>query len=81
MKEHQVDGAFHTAYLIIKHLKGELSEKELSDLHHWINSNAAHYDVFESLKDPLQTSEALAQIAGYPVAEAHMRLLRKIKED
>lgn len=78
MKEHQVDGAFHTAYLIIKHLKGELSEQELRDLHHWINSNAGHYDVFESLKDPVQTSEALAQLGNYPVAEAHERFLRKI---
>ncbi|MGN6420577.1 MAG: hypothetical protein ACTHMC_23910 [Pseudobacter sp.] len=77
MNEHQVAGAFHTANLIIRHLKGELSEQELTQLHHWINSSDNNYDLFEALKDADATHVSLQALRSYSAGEAMLRFLRK----
>lgn len=77
MNEHHVAGAFHTANLIIRHLKGELSEHELTELHRWINSGEANYDLFEALKDADATHVSLQALRSYSAGEALVRFLRK----
>lgn len=81
MNKLQAVGAFHTANLIIRHLKGELTEQELSELHHWINSNEANYDLFEVLKDTASTREALLAMRSYSAGAALLRFLRKMNKD
>lgn len=81
MNEQQVAGAIHTANLIIRHLKGELSEQELSELHHWINFRDANYDLFEVLKDADTTHTSLQALRSYPAGEALVRFLQKTKAD
>lgn len=79
MNEQQVAGAFHTANLIVRHLKGELSEQELAELHHWINSSDANYDLFEVLKNVDATRDSLQALQTYSAGEALFRFLCKTK--
>lgn len=79
MNEQQVAGAFHTANLIVRHLKGELSARELTELHHWINDSDANYDLFEVLKDVDITRESLQVLQSFSADEALFRFLRKTK--
>lgn len=81
MNELQVVGAFHTANLIIRHLKGELTAQELSELHHWINSHEANYDLFEELKDTVATREALLAMRNCSAGAALLRFLRNMNAD
>jgi hypothetical protein len=78
MNNQQVVGSFQMASLIIRHLKGQLTEEELRELHYWINRNEANYDLFELLKTAGATRDAMQSLRTYSAGEALLRFLRKL---
>lgn len=76
MEEHELENAFHIANLIVRHLKGMATPQDLSELHHWINSNDERYELFETLNDTDATREGLSMLDGFSATEAWLRFLR-----
>lgn len=78
MNNQQVVGTFHIANLIVRHLKDQLTDEELRELHYWINRNEANYELFELLKTTAATRDAMQSLRTYPAGEALFRFLRKL---
>lgn len=78
MNNQQVVGSFHIANLIVRHLKDQLTDEELRELHYWINRNEANYELFELLKTTGATRDAMQRLRTYPAGEALFRFLRNL---
>lgn len=78
MDEQQAKRAYHTANLIIRHLKGELMEDDIKELHTWINENDENYSLFEDLTDHNHLISGLLALGIYKPGGAWLRFNQRI---
>ncbi|WEK38202.1 MAG: hypothetical protein P0Y53_11910 [Candidatus Pseudobacter hemicellulosilyticus] len=78
MKDHQPEKATRISNLIMKHLRGELLQQEMKELHTWINAREDSYLLFEECQDLLRLSADLRELWKYHWLQAYMRFSRNI---
>ena len=78
MDEEKVALACHQVTLIIKYLKGELTEEDRIELHQFINSKDCNYLVFEDLTDHLEVITGLIDLQEYLPGSAWLKFRQKL---
>lgn len=78
MDEQAVEQAYHYVTLIIKHLRGELTEDDRKELHQWINRNECNYSMFEDMTNRWIVINGLVDLQTYSPGQGWLRFRQRL---
>ncbi|HYF29812.1 MAG TPA: FecR family protein [Chitinophagaceae bacterium] len=78
MEEQKLEQAFRASDLIVKYLKGELTDKEQTELDSWIEQSDANRKLFSELTNPDLLNQQLDEFYKVDMDAAHRRLQKRL---
>jgi transmembrane sensor len=78
MEDRQMEEAFRASELIFKHLKGELTDEEQTELDNWTEQSDINRSLFSELTNPAQLNLLLNEIYQTDRKSAYRRLSRQL---
>ena len=81
MAKLNIEKGFVAASLIVKHLKGSLSEEEAAELEAWLNADAQHQQLFDELSSIRNIEEGIQKFKNTNIEMAWQRVYQKMSEN
>ena len=78
MDEQKMERAFRASELIVKYLKGSLSDAEQTELDSWVEESESNRQLFSELTNPAQLNSLLTDYYKANKEAARRKLMRRL---